>query len=137
MLTQLLLSHTTTSDERRGERPSDPSERRGERPSAREAIHSSPLASIFYISPACAAGSLLGALLFERAALASPAFCSLSTFGSALLLPVCAVACGVFTLLMCEYALVSLTSSLSLSVLGTALTKLLMASDGVPPDGAL
>ena len=36
---------------------------------------------------------------------------------------------------MCEYALVSLTSSLSLSVLGTALTKLLMASDGVPPDG--
>jgi hypothetical protein len=67
VLTQLLLSHTTTSDERRGERPSDPSERRGERPSdpserrgerpsAREAIHSSPLASIFYISPACAAG---------------------------------------------------------------------------------
>jgi hypothetical protein len=136
VLTQLLLSHTTTSDERRGERPSDPSERRGERPSAREAIHSSPLASIFYISPACAAGSLLGALLFERAALASPAFRSLSTFGCALLLPVCAVACGVFTLLMCEYALVSLTSSLSLSVLGTALTKLLMASDGVPPDGA-
>jgi hypothetical protein len=60
VLTQLLLSHTTTS-----------AERRGERLSAREAIHASPLASIFYISPACAAGSLLGALLFERAALMS------------------------------------------------------------------
>ena len=88
VLTQLLLSHTTTSDERRGERLSDTSERRGkrlsdtserrgERLSAREAIHSGPLASVFYISPACAAGSLLGALLFERAPLAFLSDCIL------------------------------------------------------------
>ena len=77
VLTQLLLSHTTTSDERRGERLSDTSERRGERLSAREAIHSGPLASVFYISPACAAGSLLGALLFERAPLAFLSDCML------------------------------------------------------------
>ena len=77
VLTQLLLSHTTTRDERRGERLSDTSERRGERLSAREAIHSGPLASVFYISPACAAGSLLGALLFERAPLAFLSDCIL------------------------------------------------------------
>ena len=77
VLTQLLLSHPTTSDERRGERLSDTSERRGEHLSAREAIHSGPLASVFYISPACAAGSLLGALLFERAPLAFLSDCML------------------------------------------------------------
>ena len=38
---------------------------------------------------------------------------------------------------MCEYALVSLTSSLFLSVLSTALMKLLIASDGLPPDDVM
>ncbi len=48
---------------------------------------------------------------------------SLDEFAGALLLPVSAVASGVFVLLLCEYALVSLTSSLSLSVRATRIER--------------
>ena len=103
VLTQMLLSHTI----------------------AGTALHSGPLSSVYYISPSCAFGSLVGALVSEREAFSAPLLQSVE-----LLLPVAAIACGVFVLLMCEYALVSLTSSLSLSVLGVLkeLTTILVAS---------
>ncbi len=78
---------------------------------------SSPLLSIYYVSPACAAASLLGTLLLERRVLRRPEFHH-RVLGAQLAAYVAVVSVLVFCLLYCEFGLVRLSSSLSLSVFG-------------------
>ena len=80
--------------------------------------HRSPLASIYYTAPACAACSAAGALLLERRALLLEPSVDLAFVREELLWFNVLLASLVFTLLFCEFGLVRLTSSLALSLLG-------------------
>ena len=74
----------------------------------------SPLASIYYITPACAISSASAALLLERHA-AMDASARMYAMTEELALYNGAISVLVFCLLFCEFGLVRLTSSLSLS----------------------
>ena len=82
--------------------------------------HRSPVASIYYVTPACALCSAAAAWLLERRALMASTEEVLTFIRGELLLYNCAIGLLVFVLLFCEFGLVRLTSSLSLSVLGVA-----------------
>lgn len=76
-----------------------------------------PLGSVLYMSPVCAMTALLLTLICEQHLVESPVLHD-STLLSELLVLLLVVAVLVFVLLMAEFALVQLTSSLSLSILG-------------------
>ena len=88
-----------------------------EPPSALLSRHSHPLGSVMYISPVTAICALVPALAFESEILESP-FLSSAELSLQLLAFLTIVSSLVFVLLLAEFWLVKLTSSLTLSILG-------------------
>ena len=82
--------------------------------------NASPLSSMYYVTPACAVTSGVAAFFVERTAVAAAPHLSPRHPGmrSELIFFVGATGALVFVLLFCEFGLVRLTSSLSLSVFG-------------------
>ena len=78
----------------------------------------SPLATILRISPVCAAAGLGLSVSFEGAGLVHSPFLHAPELAAELVAYISAVAALVFLLLLAEFALVGLTSSLTLSIFG-------------------
>ena len=119
-LTQLLVhmgKHTIT---RGGGDGSAGGSNRHTRDEARRALDrsASPLSAMFYVTPACAIASGAAAFIMERHNVAISPYLLRSRLRYELCWYVGATGTLVFILLFCEFGLVRLTSSLSLSVFG-------------------
>ena len=78
----------------------------------------SPLSSMFYVTPACAVASGVAAFILERHTVLDSPYLMRPALRAELTWYVAATGTLVFILLFCEFGLVRLTSSLSLSVFG-------------------
>ena len=79
---------------------------------------SSPLSSMYYVTPACAVASGVAAVVMEASEVSASPYLTSHRLRVELYWYVAAVGALVFVLLFCEFGLVRLTSSLSLSVFG-------------------